>query len=66
MWQTDWKLTRDDKWMITYIDDYSRFIPASKVFNNATTENALEVLKEALGFGLPQQLLTDQGTQFYT
>jgi len=66
MWQTDWKLTRDDKWMITYIDDHSRFIPASKVFNNATTENALEVLKEALGFGLPQQLLTDQGTQFYT
>jgi len=50
-----------------FIDDCSRFIPASSVFDNANTENALEVLKEALDdYGKPQQLLTDQGTQFYT
>lgn len=67
MWQTDWKLTREDRWMVTYIDDYSRFIPASRVFDNATTENALEVLEEALGaYGTPEQILTDQGVQFYT
>ncbi len=67
MWQTDWKLTRDDEWMITYLDDYSRFIPASDVFDNANTENALDVLKQAMSeYGKPQQILTDQGVQFYT
>ncbi|MFZ2456806.1 MAG: DDE-type integrase/transposase/recombinase [Candidatus Altiarchaeia archaeon] len=67
MWQTDWKLTREDKWMVTYIDDYSRFIPASRIFANATTENALKVLQEALdAYGTPRQILTDQGVQFYT
>jgi len=67
MWQADWKLTRDDEWMITYLDDYSRFIPASRVFENANTENALAVLEEALNaYGTPQQILTDQGVQFYT
>lgn len=67
MWQTDWKLTRDDEWMITYLDDHSRFIPASNVFDNANTENALDVLQQAIEeYGKPQQILTDQGTQFYT
>jgi transposase InsO family protein len=67
MWQTDWKLTRDDEWMITYLDDCSRFIPASDVFDNANTENALDVLKQAMSeYGKPQQILTDQGVQFYT
>ena len=67
MWQADWKLTREDEWMITYLDDYSRFIPASEVFSNASTENALAVLEEALdAYGTPQQILTDQGVQFYT
>jgi len=67
MWQTDWKLTRDDEWMITYLDDYSRFIPASDVFDNANTENSLDVLKQAINeHGKPKQILTDQGVQFYT
>ena len=67
MWQTDWKLTRDDEWMITYLDDCSRFIPASDVFDNANTENALDVLKQAIGdYDKPEQILTDRGVQFYT
>ena len=66
MWQADWKLTRDDEWMITFLDDYSRFIPGSQVFQNATTENALAALREALEYGKPEQVLTDQGVQFYT
>lgn len=67
MWQTDWKLTREDEWMITYLDDCSRFIPASSVFDNATTENAIDVLKQAISeHGKPEQILTDQGVQFYT
>jgi len=67
MWQADWKLTRDDLWMITFLDDHSRFIPASQVFENANTENALEVLEQAIDeHGKPKQILTDQGVQFYT
>lgn len=67
LWQADWKLTREDKWMITYLDDYSRFIPGCQIFENATTDNALDVLKQAIHeHGKPQQILTDQGVQFYT
>lgn len=67
LWQADWKLTREDKWMITFLDDYSRFIPASDVFENANTENTLSVLQQAIDeYGRPLQILTDQGTQFYT
>jgi transposase InsO family protein len=67
LWQADWKLTRDDQWMITYLDDYSRFIPGCQIFENANTENSLSVLKQAIkDYGKPQQILTDQGVQFYT
>jgi len=67
LWQADWKLTREDKWMITYLDDYSRFIPGCEIFENANTENSLSVLKQAIkDYGKPQQILTDQGVQFYT
>jgi len=67
MWQADWKLTRDDEWMITYLDDYSRFIPGSEVFGNATSWNAIYLLQECIDrYGAPQQILTDQGVQFHT
>lgn len=67
LWQADWKLTREDLWMITFLDDYSRYIPGSKVFESATSGEALHVLRKALQVcGKPQQILTDQGVQFYT
>jgi len=67
LWQADWKLTREDKWMITFLDDFSRFIPGCQIFENATMYNGLSVLKQAIeAYGKPQQILTDQGTQFYT
>jgi len=50
----DWKLTKYDEWTITYLDDYSRFITASQVFENASTENALNVPGGASGeYGIP-------------
>jgi len=67
LWQADWKLTRDDLWMITFMDDCSRFIPASRVYENATTGNSLQVIRQALKtYGTPEQVLTDQGVQFHT
>ena len=36
------------KWIIAYLDDASRLITGYGVFENATAENALKVLKEAI------------------
>jgi len=36
------------------------------VFENATADNALQVLKEVIdNYGRPESILTDRGTQFY-
>jgi transposase InsO family protein len=52
--------------MITYLDDYSRYIIGSKKAYDPTTENALRVLEKSVKkHGLPEQILTDRGTQFY-
>lgn len=66
LWQADFKLLEDDYWMLTYMDDYSRFLVGSSVMWNPTTENALRLFKRISSkHGLPEQLLTDRGTQFY-
>jgi len=66
LWQADFKLTEDDEWMISYLDDHSRFIPGSKIHHNPTAEHAIQLLKESIHqYGKPDQILTDRGTQFY-
>jgi len=66
LWQADWKLSEDDYWMITYLDDYSRFVVGSKKFWNPTTENALKLFERAVkNYSKPVQVLTDRGIQFY-
>jgi len=65
LWQADFKLCNDDFWMISYLDDRSRFITGSVKIWNPTGENALLVLDRAVKkYGVPKQILTDQGTQF--
>lgn len=65
LWQADFKLCSDDWWMISYQDDHSRFITGSTKIWNPTGENALLLLDRAVKrFGIPEQILTDQGTQF--
>ena len=65
LWQADFKLCSDDNWMISYQDDHSRFITGSAKIYSPTGENALLLLDRAVKmFGVPQQILTDQGTQF--
>jgi len=66
-WHTDYKWIEDkQKWLIAYIDDHSRFITAYGMFDNATTENALRLLKIAIIlYGQPREIITDKGTQFY-
>ena len=48
MWHTDYKQLGDGRWFLCYEDDASRFVTGYGVFENATTENALKVLDEAI------------------
>jgi len=66
LWQADFKLAEDDNWMVTYLDDHSRFVLGSEKFYDPTAENALRLLEDCLDkYGKPRQILTDRGTQFY-
>ena len=67
MWHCDWSFY-DDKWIIAFIDDRSRKIMAAAVFENATTENTIFVLYQAmLMHGVcPVIILSDKGSQFYS
>ncbi len=66
LWQTDYKLTVNDEWMISILDDHSRFVPGSRIHHNPTAENAIRLLEESVKrYGKPDQVLTDRGTQFY-
>jgi hypothetical protein len=66
LWQADFKQTEDDEWMISYLDDHSRFVPGSRTHHNPTTEHAITLLEESINqYGKPEQVLTDRGTQFY-
>ena len=49
---------------IIFIDDASRFITAYGEFDNANTENTINVFKKGLHYGVPKQTHTDHGTQF--
>ena len=54
-----------EKWIIAFMDDASRFITCYGIFDNATTENTIKVLREGFAeYGIPDEILTDHGTQF--
>ncbi len=64
MWHVDWTEIKG-KQVIIFEDDASRFITGYGVFDNALLENALTVfLKAVKKYGLPKQLLSDNGSQF--
>ena len=66
MWHCDWSFY-DGRWYIVYIDDRSRKIMAAGEFDNATTENALFILYQAILMNCvcPVIMLSDKGSQFY-
>jgi putative transposase len=66
MWHCDWSQYRG-KWYCILIDDRSRRIMASGVFDNATTGNALFLLYQAILINevCPVVILSDKGAQFY-
>jgi putative transposase len=66
LWHTDWTICPfTGKYLIAFIDDHSRFVVHAEYFTNATTENTILAFKMAImQHGIPQAILTDQGTQF--
>ena len=66
MWHTGYKRLPDGRWFICYLDDASRFVTAWGAFPEATAENALIILEEAVKrHGKPASIMTDRGPQFY-
>jgi len=66
LWHMDWKQLTTGEWFLAIMDDASRFIVAYGVYPEATTQNTLTVLKQAIEhYGEPTEILTDRGTQFY-
>ena len=54
-------------YVIACMDDYSRFVVSIGLFRRQTSEKAMDVLQAAIErYGTPEELLTDNGRQFYT
>lgn len=54
-----------DLYLITIMDDHSRFIVASGLFSQQTVVEVVSVLKQAVSkYGVPQVLVCDNGVQF--
>ncbi len=69
MWHTDWHVMKDPHMrnlnLITYLDDASRCITGAAMFREATSENAVIVLRQAVSrFGTPATILSDNGSCF--
>jgi transposase InsO family protein len=66
LWQCDLKLV-GPKWLITILDDHSRFVTGSQIFNEGTTENVISLLDQAIHeYNKPREILTDHGSQFWS
>lgn len=54
-------------YVITCLDDYSRFVVSFGIFRRARRSEAIDVLRAAMEqYGIPEEVLTDNGPQFYT
>jgi transposase InsO family protein len=72
LWQTDlftFILKRQNRrvYLVAFLDDHSRFITGYGLHASQSTALVLEVLRAALdGFGCPEEILTDNGSQYVT
>ena len=67
MWQTDIKYY-GDRYVITFLDDCSRYVPSVILCRHATTRRILKFLDETLSVGrIPRQILCDgHEAQYYS
>lgn len=53
--------------LVGFLDDHSRFMTGFGLATRASTSFVLEVVRSAIGaYGPPEEMLTDQGTQYHT
>lgn len=66
LWQCDLKVAGTG-WLITILDDHSRYVTGSELFKQGTTENVIWLLDEAIHeYSKPREILTDHGSQFWS
>jgi putative transposase len=66
LWQCDLKVD-GARWLITFLDDHSRFVTGSELFKEGTAENAIWLLDHAIHeYSKPREILTDHGSQFWS
>lgn len=59
------RIGKEPCYLFVLLDDYSRFIPGWGLFREATSSNAIEIVKKAIKkHGKPEAILTDRGFQF--
>ena len=72
LWQTDlftFILKRQNRrvYLVAFLDDHSRFLVGYGLHASQSTALVLEVWRAAIaGFGTPEEVLTDNGTQYVT
>jgi transposase InsO family protein len=72
LWQTDlftFMLRRQNRrvYLVAFLDDHSRFVVGYGLHASQSTALVLEVFRAAVaGFGSPEEVLTDNGTQYVT
>ena len=47
LWQCDLKVV-DTRWLITILDDHSRYVTGSQIFKDGTAENVIWLLDQAI------------------
>jgi transposase InsO family protein len=66
LWQCDLKLV-PPRWLMGILDDHSRFVPGSDLFDEGTAENVIWLLDRAIHeYGKPRETLTDHGSVFWS
>jgi transposase InsO family protein len=72
LWQTDlftFMLKRQNRrvYLVAFMDDHSRFITGYGLYASQSAALVLEVVRAAIGgYGAPQEILTDNGSQYIT
>ncbi len=69
MWHTGWHIMKDPRFrglnLIAFLDDASRHVTGAVLFAEATSGNAVAVLRQAIErFGTPATILSDNGSCF--
>jgi putative transposase len=66
LWQMDYTMLAKDLWVLQVVDDHSRFIIGARVMSGPEVNPTIQLLQECFSdYGMPEQFLTDHGTQFY-